>query len=130
MKKPAFFRSIIPALLLTLFTPKSLALTFNVTYDSTVTGSTDSAAFQQAFNFATQAFTKLYSDPITVNLTVKYDGSAFAMNSIVQLGYYTYGEIYTNLSNDAKSADDATAIASLPAANANPAPTNRYAIAR
>lgn len=96
-------------------------LTFNVTYDASTASAP--AAFFSAFNDAIQFYEARFDDPITINIDVGWgeiDGRSLSPgdlgNSLTnQQGFYSYSQIRTALQNDAKSAADATALASLPA---------------
>lgn len=103
------------AVVVTLFTatPASAQLVINPTFDSTFNSSfgTNAAAAQAAWIAAANTFTSNFSDPITVNITVK----AVSGTSVFgQSSYFLNSFTYTNLRNavvaDAKSASDATAI--------------------
>jgi hypothetical protein len=104
-------------------TPRSSALTFHLTYDATTVGAP--AGFFTAFQAAIDFIQSTYSDPVTINLQVgwgKINGQNLnpgnlGQSSAFQSGFYNYNQIKTALTNDAKSADDATAIANLPAAD-------------
>ena len=65
-----------------------------------------------------------FSDPVTINIAVGYGevggyslGSGALGESLTYLDTYTYTEIKTAFAADSKSADDASAVASLPASN-------------
>ena len=51
------------------------AMTINVTYDSSVTSLTNAAQVESAFADAVQTFQDLYTNAITVNITVYYASS-------------------------------------------------------
>jgi hypothetical protein len=101
--------------------PSAHALVFNVIYDTTTSNAP--AAFFTAFQDAINFFQQSYTDPITINIQVgwgKINGQSLApgdigQSSTFQQGFYTYDQIRTALINDATSADDATALANLPA---------------
>src|SRR4051812_34792443 len=50
--------------------PSASALTINTTFTASVTGLSNAAAVQNAFNYAATQFQNLYSDPITLNISV------------------------------------------------------------
>lgn len=116
-------RKVVSLFLTLLSTITAPALTFQVSYDDSVTTSTNSAAIQSAFSAATQTFQSLYTNNMTVYLVVYY-------NNTVSLGQSSYGlvgnpsySILTNALRAARStAADSNAVASLPASN--PAGTN------
>ncbi|MDD5037471.1 MAG: NF038122 family metalloprotease [Methylococcaceae bacterium] len=89
------------------------ALTINAAFSSNVT-----LAEQTAFNYAAQEFQSLYSDPITVNISVKGDSTIGLGGSSTSLvGALTYAQVRSVLAADQKaspSVDGATSITSLP----------------
>lgn len=109
------------------------AFTINVTYDSST--ATAPAEFFTAFDSVAQFYQNTLHDPITINLQVgwgKINGQDLAPGSRAQSATfklpYSYAQIRSALISDAKSAADATAIASLPAAN--PAALDQWLMAR
>jgi len=99
------------------------ALTFNVTYDASTASAP--AAFFTAMGYAFQYYESLYTDPITINVHVGWgdiNGSPLGAGSLgqsltAQQGNFTYAQIRTALTNDAKTPQDAAAIATLPVAD-------------
>ena len=98
------------------------AMSFNVTFDSSVSGAP--AGFLTAFNFEVQLLQGLFSDPIVINVNVGWGEVAGHALSPGNLGQsqtnqqqYTYAQVRAAMQTDAKSANDATAVASLPATN-------------
>lgn len=90
-------------------------LIINPFYDSSVTSRPDYAQIQTAFNYAASQYSALYSDNITINITVKADATVGLGLSLSQLkGIYSYTQIRSLLINDASSADDAAALSTLP----------------
>jgi len=97
------------------------ALTFNINYESSVTSQSPTfvAAFQNAFNIATQSFQSVYNDPITITLNVGWGTvngqtvTALGQALTVLSQPYTYSQIKTAFANDAANATDTTALASL-----------------
>jgi len=89
-------------------------------YDSSVTSRADYAQIQTAFNYAASQYSDLYSDNITINITVKADAAVGLGQSLTQLkGSYSYTQIRNLLINDATTADDAAAISTLPTNDPN-----------
>uniref|UniRef100_Q01TP5 Ice-binding protein C-terminal domain-containing protein n=1 Tax=Solibacter usitatus (strain Ellin6076) TaxID=234267 RepID=Q01TP5_SOLUE len=96
-------------------------LVFNPIFDAST--SSAPAGFFVAFNSAVQFLESQYSDPITINLNVGWgeiNGGSLSpgnlgQSSTNQQGFYSYSTVKTALTNDSKSASDATAIAHLPA---------------
>jgi hypothetical protein len=106
------------------------ALLFNLTFDAS-TGSAP-AGFFTAFDNAIQ-FYETFTDPITINLHVGWgdiNGAALSPGNLGQSSTnqqaVPYATLQTALTNDAKSANDATAVASLP--GADPTPGTNFAM--
>ena len=103
--------------------PLARGLTFNLTYDSSTTGAP--AAFFTAFQYAIDFYQTNYTDPVTINLQVgwgKINGANLNPGNLGQSSTFqpagrTYAQIKAALVADAKSADDAQAVAHLPAAD-------------
>lgn len=90
-------------------------LIINPFYDSSVTSRADYAEIQTAFNYAASQFSDLYSDNVTINITVRADAAVSLGRSLTQLrGIYSYTQIRDLLINDASTADDAAAVSTLP----------------
>jgi hypothetical protein len=94
----------------------------NVTYDSSVNGAP--AGFIPAVNSAIQFFQSHFTDPIAININVGFGevGGQQMLpgalgESITFLNTYTYDQIRNALIADARSADDMSAVASLPGVN-------------
>jgi hypothetical protein len=110
--------------------PASAGLTINATFDSTVTSLGYATDVQNAFNYAAQQFENLFSDNIHINITVHADSSpsVLGQSSTLVLGLFPYAAVKGALAADATSADDSTAVASLPASN--PSPSDNYVLAK
>jgi hypothetical protein len=100
-------------------------LVFNVTYDSSV--SSAPAGFTTAIAAVVNYYTSVFNDPVTINIDVGWGevaGQALASGALgeseTNLGVFGYSQVKTALAADAKSADDNTAVASLPTSD----PTN------
>jgi hypothetical protein len=97
------------------------ALTINPYYDSTVTSlpSGTVTEIETAFQYAAQQIENDFSDPITINITVVATSgtSILGQSNTNLIGTYTYSQIKSALTADAKSSDDATAVANLPASD-------------
>jgi hypothetical protein len=109
------------SLLLFLRLPLASALTFNITYDASVTSSTNSAQIQSAFASAAQDFQELFTNVATINLTI-YWGPVGPFASGISLGRSqfslissTYPAITNALRTHRASAEDTNSVASLPA---------------
>lgn len=94
------------------FTGASHALTFNFTF---VAGT--NAQAQQAFIDAGARWANLFSDPITLNMTVGQQalGSGILASTGSARSLYSYSAFSTALGLDGTSADDAQALSSLTA---------------
>jgi len=102
------------------------AVTFNATYDASVTGLTNAAQVEAAFGMATQTLQSLYTNAITVNLTVYWGPNGPFANGINLGASYTQfagssGFKYPQLTNALRAARttlaDSNAVASLPASD-------------
>lgn len=99
--------------------PARAGLMINATFESSVTSLSNAASVESAFNYAAQQFENLFSDNINVNITVKAVAGTGTLgeSSTSLLGALNYAQTRTEMINDVKSADDATAVASLPSAD-------------
>jgi hypothetical protein len=89
-------------------------LTFNNTYDASVSSSKDFAQIQSAMNYAEQQFQNAFSDNITINVTIAASGTVNLGQSSNLLPYLSsYAGIKAALSNGASSATDLSAVAHL-----------------
>ena len=96
------------------------ALTFNLTYDPSVTGAPP--GFIPAFKDAISFYQNTYTDPITINMNVGWgeiNGSPISPGFLGESAPFlqsglTYAQVRDALISDAKSFDDAMAVASLP----------------
>lgn len=101
------------------FTTASANLTINPTYDSSITGNSNSAAIQACLNQVCAFYNSNFSDDITVNVTFHNTSSGLGSNNpaTVTVPYTTFR---TALIADASTGADAIAIASLPNQTNNP----------
>lgn len=91
------------------------AMIINVTYDSSVTGLANAAQVEAAFADAVQTFEDLYTNNITVNITVYFSSNVgLGESSTVLTGNPAYSDLVSALSAAATTADDSNAVASLP----------------
>jgi hypothetical protein len=102
------------------------AMTLNLTYDTSVTslGAPLSAEIESAVNAAAQTLQNLYTNPITVNITVYWGatgpfsgGIGLGESSYVLVGNPTYSQLTNALRSARTTPADTNAVASLPAAN-------------
>jgi hypothetical protein len=98
---------------------------FNITYDVSV--NLAPATFKSAVASVAQFFQNLFSDPVTINITVGYGEvggqsmpSGALGSNISFLNSYSYAQIKSAFAADSKGGDDATAVSTLPATS--PAP--------
>lgn len=103
------------AFALLLSPPAARALKINLIYDSSVTSLTNATQVQAALSVAAQVFQSLYTNPITLNITVTWGNSGFGNSSCVLNGTPSYAQITNALMHAATTAADRSALASLPA---------------
>lgn len=103
------------ALALSACVPADAGLSFNTTFDSTVTSLTDAASVESAFSYATAQFSSFFSDNITINIDVVAGNSGLGGSNTGLTGINTYSDVKGFLTSHATTADDATAVANLPA---------------
>jgi hypothetical protein len=103
-------------------------LTINITFDSTITSDPRAAQIESAVNYVVMEYQTLFTNPITVNITVSENSSVGLGESDTNLtGAFTYSQIRSALINDATSADDIVALdadTSLP--TTDPTSSNNY----
>ena len=111
------------------------ALTFNITYDASVTGSTNSTQIQAAFGAATQIIQNLYTNSSTVNITVYWGpsgpfvgGVGLGVSSTSFFGPFAYSTLTNALRSQSNTSSDSSALASLPASD--PIAANAWRIPR
>jgi hypothetical protein len=116
-----FVRSVfMVAILLTLKLPAP-AMTFNVTFDSSVTGLANAAQVETSFSNATQVFQNLYTNAMTVNITVFYIGGVGLGQSITdEIGHPVYTNLTLALLATRTTAADSNSVASLPVNDPTP----------
>jgi hypothetical protein len=89
------------------------------TFDSTITSDPNSATIQATINAAIQQYEALFSDPITVNIKFAKMTSGLGQSS-TYISDISYSSLLAALNSDAKTTNDAIALAHLPAGPANP----------
>ncbi|HQT77758.1 MAG TPA: NF038122 family metalloprotease [Rhodopila sp.] len=106
----------------TTVTASTSPFVINITWDSSVASAP--SAFKTAVISAAQYLESQFIDPITINISVGYgevNGAALGSNALGSsqsyLNSFSYSTLRTALSNDATSAADASAVASLPTAS-------------
>ncbi len=91
------------------------AMTINVTYDTTVTSQPNAAQIESAFADAVQTFQDLYTNNITIDVTVYYEtGIGLGESSTEFTGNPAYSDVIKALKASATTAEDSNSIASLP----------------
>lgn len=102
------------ALVLTVLPWPVHALVINVTYDSSVTGAANATQIESAYNLVVANFETLYTNPITVNITVYWGGSGFGNSQTELVGNPSYSQLTSALKAGATTPEDTNTIASLP----------------
>ncbi|MGH7193598.1 MAG: hypothetical protein ACREJM_08715, partial [Candidatus Saccharimonadales bacterium] len=99
------------------------AMTINVTYDSSVTSQANAGQIESAFADAAQTFQDLYTNAVTVNVTVFYQtGIGLAQSSTEFTGNPSYSDLINALRASASTAADTNSIASLPVSDPTSGP--------
>src|SRR5512133_3052027 len=96
----------------------ALGVSFNLTYDSTVSGRSDFASVQSAMNAATEHLCSALNDPITINVMVAAEPGILGQSTASYCGSYNWSQIRSALSADQTSTTDAIALASIPTTDA------------
>jgi hypothetical protein len=122
-------------------TQPTTGLTIQPTFDSSITGNSNSAAIQAMINRAIAFYESLFSDPITVQIRFRYattapDGSPLPPGTVSRSDILLYTLPWSTFINalraDARTSNDDTANASLPgtalAANIEPSSANGRAV--
>jgi hypothetical protein len=106
-------------------------MNITVSYDASV--NTAPAAFKTDVQAVVNYFESLFTDPISFNLHVGYGevhGTTMDPGNLGQsyafFDSYSYAAVKTALAGDSKTADDATAVATLPASDPDPSTHTWY----
>jgi hypothetical protein len=104
------------AVALTAVSAPAAGISFDITYTAAVQADPNYANIQSAVNYVENEYSSLYSDPITLDFTIN-EGAVGLGQSLFSNNYFrgSYAQIVAALTADAKSSNDATAIANLPA---------------
>jgi hypothetical protein len=112
-------------------TATGTGLVISPTFDSSITNNPNAAAIEAMINRSIAIYESLYSDPITVFILFRYsttrpNGTPFGSPNLIAVSDYvvyspSWNTFISALQADAKTANDATANASLPS---NPLSTN------
>jgi hypothetical protein len=89
-----------------------MALTFDITYGSRVP-----LAARKVVAAVTSSFSSEFSDPVTLNITVKWGHIGGLGTSSFSLTHSSYDQIVNALAADARTTDDASAVAALPSSD-------------
>ncbi|MGD0769744.1 MAG: NF038122 family metalloprotease [Tepidisphaeraceae bacterium] len=88
-------------------------LTFNLSYDSSVTSLSYASQVESATAYAAQQIENVITDPITVNINVVASSSGLGGSGTGLTGIYAYSDVTALLSSHASTAVDATAVANF-----------------
>lgn len=90
----------------------------NPTYDASITNLSNATQVEAAFAAAAQTFENLYTNNITVNITVYFSsGVGLGESSTSLVGHPTYSQLTNALRAARTTAADSNSVASLPASN-------------
>ncbi len=104
-------------------TTTASGLVINPTFDSSITGNSQSAAIEAMINQAIALYPALFGDSVTAEILFRYsdtepDGTPITSGAIAESAYVVYGVPWGayifNLKADAKTTNDTTANAGLP----------------
>ncbi len=123
-KRVVFF-----AMVFFLFRFPASALIINPTYDTTVTTNINAAQFEASFAVAVQSIETLFTNPVTINITVYWgtNGASNPFSGGIGLGassmsgnFFSYSQIVAALRSTMKTTIQSNAVASLPASDPTP----------
>jgi hypothetical protein len=97
----------------------ALGLKINPTFDSSITSDPNAATIMNTINSAIAVYEAKFNDQITVNITFKEKTTGLG-GSFTILGTIPYSSYLSALQSHATTANDATALAHLPAGPNNP----------
>lgn len=111
------------------------ALTINPTFDASLLANLSAAdvtSAENAFVYAASQFTALFNDPVQINIRLSAVAGTgiLGQSSTSLLGVLTYAQTRTTLIGDATTANDATAIASLGAADPTGGASANFLVSR
>jgi Ca2+-binding RTX toxin-like protein len=93
-------------------------LVINPTFDSSITGDSNAATIEGTINAAIQAYEDTFTDPITVNIKFQEGGGLGGSSTFFNT--VSYASYHAALTSRATTADDASALATLPSGSTNP----------
>jgi hypothetical protein len=98
--------------------PVHANLVITPTFDSSITSDPNAAAIEGTINSAISVYEATFADPITVNINFREGGGLGSSSTYFATG--SYSAYLAALQADAKTSDDATALAHLPPGPNNP----------
>lgn len=111
------------------------AVSFHITYDSSVSNSGYFSSIQSALNVVTNTYHVLFTNSCTVNFTCYWGavgpfsaGVSLGENECQEMGTFTYAQITNALRAARNSLADSNSVASLPAGD--PVATNKWWVPR
>lgn len=104
------------------------AIVFNITFDSTVMSQPNAAQIEAAYGIVTNAFSSLFTNNITINITVSVESTGFGNSSAGLIGNPTYVQVTNALKAAETTTADSNAVASLPPGD--PTSTHKWWIPR
>jgi hypothetical protein len=104
-------------LALVLFPCPVRALVFNITYDPSVTSQPNAAQIEASYGVATQALSSLFTNNITLNITIIWGNTGLGESSSDLIGNPSYVQLVNALKAARTTAADTNAVASLPVAD-------------
>jgi len=117
MRASHFFPSS-AALAFVCLAPANAALIINPTFDTTITSDPNASTIMATINSAISDYAAAFTDPITVNIKFQLGGGLGS--SSTWIGSFSYSQFLTALTADRTTANDNTAVASLPSQAFNP----------
>lgn len=124
MSRISRWSTIVLSLTLARAVPALGQFTINPTFDASITSDAHSSLIQDVINHTITGYESLFSDHISVNILFRYagtapNGTALAAGTLARSNYVVFAPVWANFRNalilDATTANDASAIASLPA---------------
>ncbi|MCC6394257.1 MAG: NF038122 family metalloprotease [Bryobacterales bacterium] len=98
--------------------PANAALIINPTFDTTITSDPNASTIMATINSAISDYAAGFTDPITVN--IKFQEGGGLGSSSTWIGSISYAQFLTAITADRTTANDNTAVASLPSQANNP----------
>jgi hypothetical protein len=116
-----FVRGVFTAAILLALTLPAPALTFNVTFDGSVTNLANAAQVETAITNVTQVFQSLYTNAMTVNITFYFSsGVSLGQSSTAETGNPSYSQLTNALRAARTTLAASNSVASLPPTDPTP----------